>query len=164
MGLRSGSWTGRSPLPTFSQDDERGEEWERHEALHEDVTGQERTTEQLFEEEIELKWEKGGSGLVFYTDAQFWQEEEGGNTGTRARAGVIPAAFAQGAVLHMVGSLAVSPTKGLGKRLTLVVYERPAILSRGEGSVEWRENALLQILNDPPSEERFEDKIKSPKF
>lgn len=58
-------------------DDDRGEEWERHEALHEDVTGQERTTERLFEEEIELKWEKGGSGLVFYTDAQFWQEEEG---------------------------------------------------------------------------------------
>lgn len=60
------------------QDDDRCEEWERHEALHEDVTGQERTTERLFEEEIELKWEKGGSGLVFYTDAQFWQEEEGG--------------------------------------------------------------------------------------
>ncbi|KAM7247775.1 hypothetical protein CapIbe_001728 [Capra ibex] len=58
-------------------DDDRGEEWERHEALHEDVTGQERTSERLFEEEIELKWEKGGSGLVFYTDAQFWQEEEG---------------------------------------------------------------------------------------
>ncbi|XP_006975689.1 G patch domain-containing protein 3 [Peromyscus maniculatus bairdii] len=58
-------------------DDDRCEEWERHEALHEDVTGQERTTERLFEEEIELKWEKGGSGLVFYTDAQFWQEEEG---------------------------------------------------------------------------------------
>ncbi|XP_058409316.1 G patch domain-containing protein 3 [Diceros bicornis minor] len=58
-------------------DDDQGEEWERHEALHEDVTGQERTTERLFEEEIELKWEKGGSGLVFYTDAQFWQEEEG---------------------------------------------------------------------------------------
>lgn len=77
MGLRSGSWTGRSPLSTFSQDDDRGEEWERHVALHEDVTGQERTSERLFEEEIELKWEKGGSGLVFYTDAQFWQEEEG---------------------------------------------------------------------------------------
>lgn len=60
------------------QDDDRGEEWERHEALHNDVTRQERTTERLFEEEIELKWEKGGSGLVFYTDAQFWQEEEGG--------------------------------------------------------------------------------------
>uniref|UniRef100_A0A8C8ZG80 G-patch domain containing 3 n=1 Tax=Prolemur simus TaxID=1328070 RepID=A0A8C8ZG80_PROSS len=58
-------------------DDDRGEEWERHEALHEDVTRQDRTTERLFEEEIELKWEKGGSGLVFYTDAQFWQEEEG---------------------------------------------------------------------------------------
>lgn len=42
------------------------------------MTGQERATERLFEEEIELKWEKGGSGLVFYTDAQFWQEEEGG--------------------------------------------------------------------------------------
>ncbi|KAF4102700.1 G patch domain-containing protein 3 [Onychostoma macrolepis] len=58
-------------------DDDRCEEWERHEALHEDVTSQERSKERLFEEEIELKWEKGGSGLVFYTDAQFWQEEEG---------------------------------------------------------------------------------------
>nr|XP_033809649.1 G patch domain-containing protein 3 [Geotrypetes seraphini] len=58
-------------------DDDRCEEWERHEALHEDVTDQERTKERLFEEEIELKWEKGGSGLVFYTDAQFWQEEQG---------------------------------------------------------------------------------------
>lgn len=83
VGLRSGSWTSRSPLSTFSQDDDQGEEWERHEALHEDVTGQERTSERLFEEEIELKWEKGGSGLVFYTDAQFWQEEEGGNACTR---------------------------------------------------------------------------------
>ncbi|XP_035219812.1 G patch domain-containing protein 3-like isoform X1 [Stegodyphus dumicola] len=53
------------------------EEWDRHEALHEDVTGQERTKERLFEEEIELKWEKGGSGLVFYTDAQFWDAQEG---------------------------------------------------------------------------------------
>ncbi|KAF7660060.1 hypothetical protein LDENG_00288500 [Lucifuga dentata] len=53
------------------------EEWERHEALHEDVTSQERTKDRLYEEEIELKWEKGGSGLVFYTDAQYWQEEEG---------------------------------------------------------------------------------------
>ncbi|XP_072317111.1 G patch domain-containing protein 3 [Eucyclogobius newberryi] len=58
-------------------DDDFCEEWERHEALHEDVTSQERTKERLFEEEIELKWEKGGSGLVFYTDAQYWQEEEG---------------------------------------------------------------------------------------
>ncbi|XP_034467343.1 G patch domain-containing protein 3 [Hippoglossus hippoglossus] len=58
-------------------DDDCCEEWERHEALHEDVTSQERCKERLFEEEIELKWEKGGSGLVFYTDAQYWQEEEG---------------------------------------------------------------------------------------
>ncbi|KAM9722974.1 G patch domain-containing protein 3 [Menidia menidia] len=58
-------------------DDDRCEEWERHEALHDDVTSQERSKERLYEEEIELKWEKGGSGLVFYTDAQLWQEEEG---------------------------------------------------------------------------------------
>ncbi|MFT7800443.1 G patch domain-containing protein 3 [Arapaima gigas] len=58
-------------------DNDRCEEWERHEALHEDVTSQERSKERLYEEEIELKWEKGGSGLVFYTDAQYWQEEDG---------------------------------------------------------------------------------------
>ncbi|XP_029360772.1 G patch domain-containing protein 3 isoform X2 [Echeneis naucrates] len=58
-------------------DDDYCEEWERHEALHDDVTTQERSKERLYEEEIELKWEKGGSGLVFYTDAQYWQEEEG---------------------------------------------------------------------------------------
>lgn len=45
------------------------------------MTQQERVRERLFEEEIELKWEKGGSGLVFYTDAQFWQEEDGGDVG-----------------------------------------------------------------------------------
>ncbi|NXN95768.1 GPTC3 protein, partial [Rhinopomastus cyanomelas] len=58
-------------------DDDTCEEWERHEALHEDVTKQDRTEERLFEEEIELKWEKGGSGLVFYTDAQYWQQQNG---------------------------------------------------------------------------------------
>lgn len=63
------------------QDNDTCEEWERHEALHEDVTKQERVEERLFEEEIELKWEKGGSGLVFYTDAQYWQEKNGGNGG-----------------------------------------------------------------------------------
>lgn len=63
------------------QDNDTCEEWERHEALHEDVTKQDRVEERLFEEEIELKWEKGGSGLVFYTDAQYWQEENGGNGG-----------------------------------------------------------------------------------
>ncbi|XP_075051886.1 LOW QUALITY PROTEIN: G patch domain-containing protein 3 [Mixophyes fleayi] len=58
-------------------DNDTCEEWERHEALHEDVTEQERCKERLYEEEIELKWEKGGSGLVFYTDAQIWKEQEG---------------------------------------------------------------------------------------
>lgn len=38
------------------QDNDTCEEWERHEALHEDVTKQDRVEERLFEEEIELKW------------------------------------------------------------------------------------------------------------
>ena len=58
--------------PNDSDSDNEVEEWDRYEALHDDVTEQDRTKERLFEEEIELKWEKGGSGLVFYTDAQFW--------------------------------------------------------------------------------------------
>ena len=57
-------------------DDDVTEEWERHESLHNDVTSQDRTKERLFEEDIELKWEKGGSGLVFYTDAAFWKQQE----------------------------------------------------------------------------------------
>uniref|UniRef100_A0A803JWA3 GPN-loop GTPase 2 n=1 Tax=Xenopus tropicalis TaxID=8364 RepID=A0A803JWA3_XENTR len=64
-------------LSHSDDDDDTCEEWERHEALHEDVTTQDRIKERLYEEEIELKWEKGGSGLVFYTDAQVWQEQEG---------------------------------------------------------------------------------------
>ncbi|XP_048582833.1 uncharacterized protein LOC5512880 [Nematostella vectensis] len=52
------------------------EDWERHEALHDDVDSQGRTKERLFENEIELKWEKGGSGLVWYTDAAFWKQQE----------------------------------------------------------------------------------------
>ncbi|XP_052247176.1 G patch domain-containing protein 3-like [Dreissena polymorpha] len=59
------------------KDNDSCEEWERHEALYDDVSNQERNTERLFEEEIELKWEKGGSGLVFYTDAQYWQAQDG---------------------------------------------------------------------------------------
>ncbi|XP_019634690.1 PREDICTED: G patch domain-containing protein 3-like [Branchiostoma belcheri] len=58
-------------------DNDTCEEWERHEALYDDVTKQGRNKERLFEEEIELKWEKGGSGLVFYTDAQFWDQMRG---------------------------------------------------------------------------------------
>ncbi|XP_015905632.1 G patch domain-containing protein 3 [Parasteatoda tepidariorum] len=78
------SWCNRAPVESPWQNDSNSEEseseeeeWDRHEALHEDVTGQERNKERLFEEKIELKWEKGGSGLVFYTDAQYWDEKEG---------------------------------------------------------------------------------------
>ena len=59
-----------------SDEEDEIEEWDRHETLHNDVDNQGRTKERLFEDEIELKWEKGGSGLVFYTDAQFWQKQE----------------------------------------------------------------------------------------
>jgi len=65
------------PNPQSDEDDNRGESWELHEALTDDVTAQDRNKERLFEEDIELKWEKGGSGLVFYTDAQYWAKEEG---------------------------------------------------------------------------------------
>jgi len=41
------------------------------------VTKQDRTSPYFFEHKIELKWEKGGSGLVFYTDDVFWKEHEG---------------------------------------------------------------------------------------
>jgi hypothetical protein len=58
-------------------DNDTCEEWERHEAMYDDVTNQGRNKDRLFEEEMEVVWEKGGSGLVFYTDAQYWQEEEG---------------------------------------------------------------------------------------
>ena len=37
-----------------------------------------RTKERLFEEDLEVVWEKGGSGLVFYTDASHWDQQDGG--------------------------------------------------------------------------------------
>ena len=68
-------------------DDDTCEEWERHESLHNDVAArrvdptdisqQPGTKERLFEEEMEVTWDKGSSGLVFYTDAQYWKEQEG---------------------------------------------------------------------------------------
>ena len=62
----------KSPTPRKAndeddEDDDEMEDWDRHEALHDDVTKQDRTSPYFFEKEIELKWEKGGSGLVFYT-------------------------------------------------------------------------------------------------
>lgn len=58
-------------------EEDEAEDWERHEALHDDVDNQARPKERLYEEDIELKWEKGGSGLVFYTDAYLWNELKG---------------------------------------------------------------------------------------
>jgi len=64
------------------------EEWDRHRALHnevsarrvvdriDDLNDQPGTKDRLFEDKMEVTWEKGGSGLVFYTDAQFWKEAE----------------------------------------------------------------------------------------
>ncbi len=64
------------------------EEWDRHRALHDDVSArrvvkdvddlndQPGTKDRLFEEKMEVTWDKGSSGLVFYTDAQFWREAE----------------------------------------------------------------------------------------
>lgn len=64
------------------------EEWDRHRALHNDVSArrmvdnvddladQPGTKERLFEDKMEVTWDKGSSGLVFYTDAQYWKEVE----------------------------------------------------------------------------------------
>lgn len=59
-------------------EDEVAEEWDRFEALHDDPYNEDRSANHSlkYENKIELKWEKGGSGLVFYTDEQFWRERE----------------------------------------------------------------------------------------
>ncbi|KAK7075935.1 glycine rich nucleic binding domain [Halocaridina rubra] len=64
-------------LENEAEDGAEVEEWERYETFHNDVTSQDRTKERLYEKEIELVWEKGGPGLVFYTDAQYWREQDG---------------------------------------------------------------------------------------
>ena len=38
---------------------------------------QDRTKPKFFEEDMEIVWEKGGSGLVFHTDANYWADLEG---------------------------------------------------------------------------------------
>lgn len=53
------------------------EEWDRYEALHDDITEQERTKPRLYEDNMEVVWEKGGSGLVYYTDDIIWKGLEG---------------------------------------------------------------------------------------
>ncbi|XP_063875610.1 G patch domain-containing protein 3-like [Scylla paramamosain] len=67
----------RLELEKEEEDGAEVEEWERYESFHEDVTSQDRIKERRFEEELEVVWEKGGSGLVFYTDAQFWRAQQG---------------------------------------------------------------------------------------
>ena len=42
------------------------------------MLAQERSKERLYEEELEVVWDKGSSGLVFYTDASYWDQQEGG--------------------------------------------------------------------------------------
>ncbi|VDL64467.1 unnamed protein product, partial [Nippostrongylus brasiliensis] len=59
-------------------DDDQCEEWERHEALHDDVTEQDRIKPRKYEEEMEVVWEKGGPGLVWFTDKNYWDEREKG--------------------------------------------------------------------------------------
>lgn len=74
-----------------------------HGALHEDVTGQERPLSWLFEEEIELKWEKAAPGLVFYTTAQFCRRrKEVMLAPGKGRGG--PRCIRSGRLLHAVGS------------------------------------------------------------
>lgn len=48
--------------------------------IYYDLLPQGRCKERLFEEEMEVVWEKGGSGLVFYTDASHWDQQEGGKS------------------------------------------------------------------------------------
>ncbi|QQP58565.1 G patch domain-containing protein 3, partial [Caligus rogercresseyi] len=63
------------------------EEWDRHESLHDDVSARRvlsgdpdnvpGTKERTFEDEVEVTWDKGSSGLVFNTDASsFWKSAE----------------------------------------------------------------------------------------
>jgi hypothetical protein len=92
------------PEGAADRDDDNGgvEEWDRHNALHNDVQSnrshgdgqadsrffgyipeggdleqQGGVKETTFEDEVELVWEKGGSGINFYTDAAYWKAQEG---------------------------------------------------------------------------------------
>ena len=75
----------------ISSDDEEDdfgmEGWEIHQSLNDDdslarrdyqltednIASASGTKERSFESDIELTWEKGGSGLVFYTDEAYWR-------------------------------------------------------------------------------------------
>ncbi|KAF1742413.1 hypothetical protein MXB_1621, partial [Myxobolus squamalis] len=70
---------GEKILTKFSPQSSDCEDWERHIQLHNDVDSQQRTSERTYECEKEVVWEKGSSGLVYYTDALYWNEKEGKN-------------------------------------------------------------------------------------
>lgn len=59
------------------ESDSTDEDWERHEALHDIPEHYDRSDPKLYEEEQEIVWEKGGPGLVFYTDDFYFAQQEG---------------------------------------------------------------------------------------
>jgi hypothetical protein len=59
------------------QDYDDAEDWERHLSLHGDQHVRNREAPHLYETPQEVVWEKGGSGLVFWTDHVHWDEMQG---------------------------------------------------------------------------------------
>lgn len=59
--------------------DSDAEEWDRAAQFDDGETAgdQSRSKERLWESEESQPWEKGGSGLVFHTDAATWNDAEG---------------------------------------------------------------------------------------
>ncbi|KAL6051485.1 G patch domain-containing protein 3 [Balamuthia mandrillaris] len=57
-----------------TEGEQSAEEWDRAEAFRDDEHD---SHQRLFEEEVELVWEKGGSGLVFWTDDVLWEAQQG---------------------------------------------------------------------------------------
>ena len=45
-----------------------------------DLEFQEMTKERRYEDRMEVTWDKGSSGLVFWTDEQFWRETGHGDS------------------------------------------------------------------------------------
>ncbi|XP_063680684.1 G patch domain-containing protein 3-like [Bolinopsis microptera] len=80
------SLSGNSGKSSFWSENERvedhdgAEDWERHESFNNDVGTQDRTKERMYEEDMEIVWDKGSSGLVFYTDSNYWADLEGKDT------------------------------------------------------------------------------------
>ncbi|EGD81867.1 hypothetical protein PTSG_11400 [Salpingoeca rosetta] len=60
-------------------DDDEEEEWDRHIGLNpHDENDQERSKDRLFEKSVAHPWDKGdASALVWYTDAAYWDAQQG---------------------------------------------------------------------------------------